>query len=150
MKMEGAWTLTVDDAGLPEGWSWSDHTPGGLEGVLIESGTYWSPVIHISAPESATGDAEGHLALSLTLDSDTQVEISSILPVEANRTRGLSVLGPEGLPMSQGFGFSGGSAVAWILVEIWVMQLKIRYCSLGHPQNGATISDYKTPRQRKR
>ena len=116
-REEGAWTLTVDDEGLPGGWSWSDHTPGGLEGVLIESGTYWSPVIHISAPESATGDAEGHLTLSLTLDSDSQVEISAVLPVEANRTRGLSVLGPEGLPVSQGFGFSGGSAVAWILVE---------------------------------
>ncbi len=116
-REEGIWTLTVDDDGLPEGWSWSDHTPGGLEDILIESGTYWSPIISISAPESATGDEEGHLTLSLALESDKQIAISAILPVEANRTRGLSVLGPEGLPASQGFGFSGDSAVAWIMVE---------------------------------
>ncbi|MEC8548231.1 MAG: hypothetical protein VXY31_02810 [Candidatus Thermoplasmatota archaeon] len=116
-REEGSWTLSVGDDGLPEGWSWSDHTPGGLEDILIESGTYWSPVLHISAPESATGDEEGYLTLSLTLDSDVQVEVSAVLPVEANRTRGLSVLGPEGLPTSQGFGFSGDSAVAWILIE---------------------------------
>ena len=116
-REEGAWTLTIDDTGLPEGWSWSDQTPEGLEGILIESGTYWSPVIRVSAPDSATGDEQGHLRLTLTLNSDAEVEVSAIIPVEANRTRGLSVLGPEGLPISQGFGFSGDSAVAWILVE---------------------------------
>ena len=57
-------------------------------------------MIKISAPATATGDDEGRLTLTLALESDPDVTVVGILPVEANRTRGLSILGPEGLPLS--------------------------------------------------
>ena len=74
-------------------------------------------MIKISAPATATGDDEGRLTLTLALESDPDVTVVGILPVEANRTRGLSILGPEGLPASEGAGFSGSMAMAWIMVE---------------------------------
>ena len=91
--------------------------PLGSQGVLIQSGTPWIPILRVVAPASAGGDDEGHLGLRLTLDADPTVSVSGIIPVEANRTRGLSILGPEGLPVSEGLGFPGGDAMAWVLIE---------------------------------
>lgn len=116
-REDGVWSLSVDDDSLPVGWSWSDKTPGGSQGVLIQSGTPWIPILRVVAPASAGGDDEGHLGLRLTLDADPTVSVSGIIPVEANRTRGLSILGPEGLPVSEGLGFPGGDAMAWVLIE---------------------------------
>ena len=116
-RESGTWTLSIDGSGLPQGWSWEDQTPGGLQSITIGVGQSWSPVIKISAPATATGDDEGRLTLTLALESDPDVTVVGILPVEANRTRGLSILGPEGLPASQGAGFSGSMAMAWIMVE---------------------------------
>lgn len=116
-RESGTWTLSIDGSGLPQGWSWEDQTPGGLQSITIGVGQSWSPVIKISAPATATGDDEGRLTLTLALESDPDVTVVGILPVEANRTRGLSILGPEGLPASEGAGFSGSMAMAWIMVE---------------------------------
>ena len=116
-RESGTWTLSIDGSGLPQGWSWEDQTPGGLQSITIGVGQSWSPVIKISAPTTATGDDEGRLTLTLALESDPDVTVVGILPVEANRTRGLSILGPEGLPASEGAGFSGSMAMAWIMVE---------------------------------
>ena len=116
-RESGTWTLSIDGSGLPQGWSWEDQTPGGLQSITIGVGQSWSPVIKISAPVTATGDDEGRLTLTLALESDPDVTVVGILPVEANRTRGLSILGPEGLPASEGAGFSGSMAMAWIMVE---------------------------------
>ena len=116
-RESGTWTLSIDGSGLPQGWSWEDETPGGLQSITIGVGQSWSPVIKISAPATATGDEEGRLTLTLALESDPNVTVVGVLPVEANRTRGLSILGPEGLPESEGSGFSGSMAMAWIMVE---------------------------------
>ena len=116
-RESGTWTLSIDGSGLPQGWNWEDQTPGGLQSITIGVGQSWSPVIKISAPATATGDDEGRLTLTLALESDPDVTVVGILPVEANRTRGLSILGPEGLPASEGAGFSGSMAMAWIMVE---------------------------------
>ena len=40
-----------------------------------------------------------------------------MLPIEANRTRGLSIRGPSGTTASTGYGLIGESAKAWLIVE---------------------------------
>ena len=44
-------------------------------------------------------------------------EIYANLPVEANRTRGLSIRGPDGTTQSTGFGLVAEDARAWLLIE---------------------------------
>ena len=39
------------------------------------------------------------------------------MPIEANRTRGLSIRGPSGTSTSTGYGLIGDSAKAWLIVE---------------------------------
>ena len=96
-------------------------------------------MIKISAPATATGDEEGRLTLTLALESDPDVTVVGVLPVEANRTRGLSILGPEGLPESEG----SGSPDQWRWRGSWskilVMRLRARYCVHGVPLSGAMI-----------
>ena len=57
------------------------------------------------------------MTLTLTLDDDSNVSISALAAVEANRTRGLSIRGPDGTANSQGFGLVGEYADAWILIH---------------------------------
>ena len=116
-RLSGTWSLSVDDSGLPQGWSWSDISAGGIENIEIPVGETWSPSIEVSAPGNALGSDSGFLTLSMTLDSDENVTISSIVPVEANRTRGLSIRGPEGASFSTGHGLIGDFARAWMVVE---------------------------------
>lgn len=116
-RLSGTWSLEIDGSELPSGWTWEDVTPGGSSGVQIASGESWSPVIEIAAPLTALGSDSGFLGLTMSLDSDSNVSVSSILPIEANRTRGLSIRGPEGASYSSGYGLIGDSARAWIVVE---------------------------------
>ena len=39
------------------------------------------------------------------------------MPIEANRTRGLSLRGPDGTAFSEGYGLLGSKASAWIIIE---------------------------------
>ena len=72
----------------------------------------------MEAPEDALGSDTGYLGLTLTLDSDPEnYSAYASLPVEANRTRGLSLRGPDGTTVSSGYGLIGGDANAWILVH---------------------------------
>ena len=116
-RLSGTWSLEIDGSQLPPGWTWNDVTPGGSNGIQIATGDSWSPVIEIVAPSSALGSDSGFLGLTMSLDSDSNVSVSSILPIEANRTRGLSIRGPEGASYSSGYGLIGDSARAWIVVE---------------------------------
>ena len=116
-RLSGTWTLEVDGSTLPPEWGWSDETPGGIGAVEIGVDELWSPIIRVIAPSGALGSESGHLGLTITLDDDENVSISALLPVEANRTRGLSIRGPDGTSTSSGFGLLGEDAKAWILVE---------------------------------
>ena len=89
-RLAGSWTLNVDDSYLPEGWTWGDQTPGGISNVQIGSGELWSPVLRVYAPSSALGSDTGYLGLTLTHDGG-ESQVSANLPIEANRTRGLSI-----------------------------------------------------------
>ena len=116
-RLAGDWTLSVDSAGLPQNWTVNEITPGGSSGVHIEAEQNWDMVLEISAPEDALGSDAGSISLTMTLDSDTNISYTSILPIEANRTRGLSMRGPDGTSVSSGMGLPGEYAEAWLLVE---------------------------------
>ena len=117
-RLAGTWSLAVDGSGLPEGWTWQDETSGGISGIEIGVDQTWSPTLRVLAPADALGSDTGHLGLTITLDSDPENYSSyASLPVEANRTRGLSLRGPDGTASSSGFGLIGGGADAWVLVQ---------------------------------
>ena len=116
-RLSGVWSLVVDDSDLPVGWSWIDETPGGISSVEIGVDEVWAPNLRVIAPDDALGSDSGHLSLTISLDNDQNVSVSSILPVEANRTRGLSIRGPDGTSSSTGFGLIGEDARAWLIVE---------------------------------
>ena len=117
-RLAGAWSLAVDDASLPDGWSVVDETVGGLTGVEIGVNAVWTPHLRIHAPADALGSDAGYLGLTLTLDEDPEnVSASASLPLEANRTRGLSLRGPDGTAASTGYGLLGSDAQAWMLLH---------------------------------
>ena len=115
-RLAGSWSLSIEDSNLPEGWSWNDQTPGGISGVEISAGGLWSPKLLISAPPGALGSDTGFLGLTLSHD-DGSAEITANLPIEANRTRGLSIRGPDGTSQSRGYGLVSEQAMAWLLIE---------------------------------
>ena len=116
-RLAGIWSLSVDASSLPQGWTWSDQTPGGITSIEIGTDATWMPSLWIHAPASAAGSDAGYLSLTMTLDEDTNVSVTGLLPVEANRTRGLSIRGPSGTTASTGYGLVGDSAKAWLVVE---------------------------------
>ena len=116
-RLPGTWSLSIDDSGLPNNWTIEDINPAGSTGVQIAVGGTWSPTLRISAPNEALGTDSGFVVLEMTLDSDGNISQSAILPIEAERTRGLSLRGPDGTAHSGGVGIPGESAAAWILIE---------------------------------
>lgn len=116
-RLAGDWTLSIDDSNMPENWTVQDQTAGGSTGVHIEVGQVWAPSILVSAPSTALGTDDGWILLTMTLDSDNNVTQTGILPIEANRTRGISMRGPDGTSVSSGFGHPTSDASAWLLIE---------------------------------
>ena len=116
-RLAGVWSLSIEDTNLPNGWTWSDETPGGIESIEIGVGEIWTPNLRIHAPSDALGSDSGYLTLSLTLDEDNNVSISALAAVEANRTRGLSIRGPDGTANTLGYGLTGEYAEAWMLIH---------------------------------
>tara|TARA_Y100001970_G_scaffold71959_1_gene91361 strand:+ start:8573 stop:14245 length:5673 start_codon:yes stop_codon:yes gene_type:complete len=116
-RLAGTWSLTIDSTQLPDGWSWTDQTAGGINGIEIGVGETWIPELRINSPADAPGSDTGSLLLILTLDSDSNITVSATLPIEANRTRGLSIRGPSGIAESTGYGLIGDTAKAWLIVE---------------------------------
>ena len=115
-RLAGSWTLEVDDSALPDGWTWEDETPGGISSVEIGVDEFWSPILKIVSPSGALGSDSGFLALTLS-HIDGSAEISANLPIEANRTRGMSIRGPDGTAQSTGLGLVSEDARAWLMIE---------------------------------
>ena len=88
----------------PSGWTWSDETPEGITSIEIGTDATWTPSLRIHAPTDAEGSDAGYLTLTLTLDDNENVSVSGVLPIEANRTRGLSIRGPSGTTASTSYG----------------------------------------------
>ena len=115
-RLAGTWTLEIDDSSLPNGWTWEDYTPGGINSIEIGVDEVWSPVLKVVSPMGALGSDSGFLSLTLSHD-DGSAEISANLPIEANRTRGLSIRGPDGTAQSTGLGLVSEDARAWLMIE---------------------------------
>ena len=73
-------------------------------------------MLRVYAPPSALGSDTGYLGLTLAHDGG-ESQVSANLPIEANRTRGLSIRGPDGTSQSTGYGLISGEAMAWLLIE---------------------------------
>ena len=85
-------------------------------------------------PADALGDDNSYVGLTLTLDSNNNVTSTATLPIEVLRTRGLSIVGPTGLGMTEGYGIPGKTATAWIVVE-----------NLGNANEATTSIDWTAP-----
>jgi len=81
-RLAGIWSLSIGDMNLPDGWTVTDETPGGIESIEIGVGQVWSPNLKIHAPSNALGSDSGYLTLTLTLDEDNNVSISALAAVE--------------------------------------------------------------------
>jgi len=126
-RLTGIWSMSIDSLGLPNNWTIQDITSGGSNSVTIADEQPWTAQFRITAPPEALGSDNGFATVTMTLDDDANVSYSAILPIEANRTRGLSVRGPDGTATSIGHGIPNGFANSWILVE-----------NLGNAQETAT------------
>ena len=127
------WTLSWDDSNLPSGWTITPDTNQDNNPNLIP-GISQSFVFTASVPQSALGDDNSYVILTLTLDSDTSITFESILPIEVLRTRGLSITGPSGLDSTTGYGRPGHVATAWMMVE-----------NLGNAYETTTSIDWTAP-----
>ena len=128
-----SWTLSWDDSSLPNDWSIIPKNNQNPNPTLIPGVTQQFDFL-ASIPESALGDDNSFVTLSLTLDSDTQIEFNSILPIEVLRTRGLSIVGPSGLDSTEGYGRPGDIATAWMMIE-----------NLGNAYESTTSIDWTAP-----
>ena len=88
----------------------------------------------VTIPSDALGDENSFVDLLLTLDSDQNISSTVRLPIEVLRTRGFSVVGPDGLGVSEGIGKPGSTATAWMMVE-----------NLGNAYESTTSIDWSAP-----
>ena len=114
-KNDAIWNMQIDSGQLPDNWTVNALTP--LENISIDSGQSWSPTLRISVPSDALGSDEGSILLTLTPNESPNSTYSVIIPVEANRTRGISLRGPMGIAQTTGWGIPGSTAHAWIVIE---------------------------------
>ena len=127
------WSLTWDDSALPSGWTFNLQNGANVQPSLIPN----SPVtvtFNVGIPSNALGDDNSYVDFNLTLNDDTSIVTTIQLPLEVLRTRGLSVTGPSGLGMSDGYGRIQGTAQAWMVVE-----------NLGNAQESTTSIDWTAP-----
>ena len=110
------WTLTWDDSNLPNGWSITPDTNQNLNPTLV-TGIQNDVDFVVSIPQSALGDDNSFVIMTLTLDLDQNITFDTILPLEVLRTRGLTIVGPSGLDNTLGHGRPGDIATAWMMVE---------------------------------
>ena len=116
-RLAGIWSIDIDASNLPQGWTWETVSENELTNIEIESGNIWKPEIVINAPIEALGSDSGYLILKLSLDQDANISVEATIPIEANRTRGLSLRGPDGTSFSEGHGLIGEFASAWLMIE---------------------------------
>ena len=114
-KNDATWTMEIDPSELPENWTVNPLTS--LENISVDSGDSWTPTLRISAPNDALGSDKGSISVTLTPSESPNSTHSIIIPIEANRTRGISLRGPMGIAQTTGWGIPGSTAHAWLLIE---------------------------------
>ena len=110
------WTLGYDDSNLPSGWSFYPTNSADLT-TNLDSGESGQIEFEFSVPQDAVGSDDALIPLTLTLDQDTSISTTATLPLEVERTRGLSLQGSTGLPNGVGYGRPGDVAHVWMMVE---------------------------------
>jgi len=113
---DGAWTLGYDDSSLPSGWTFVPIDSADLS-LNLEQDTPQIVEFEFYVPQDAVGSDDAQIPMTLTLDQDNTVNTSTILPLEVERTRGLSLQGATGLPSGIGYGRPGDVAHVWLMVE---------------------------------
>ena len=110
------WTLDFDDSVLPQGWKFEPIDSSDLV-INLERDVPQIIQFNFSVPIGAEGSDNAYVPLNLSLNQDGSIFTNVILPLEVERTRGLSLQGATGLPNGIGFGKPGDVAHVWILVE---------------------------------
>ena len=129
-----SWSVTYDTTHLPQGWNVAPQAGTSLAGIEIAPSTSVPLTFVATLPQDALGDEDGYIDITATLDIDPSVNTTLSVPIEALRTRGLSLVGPEGLSSSNGYGIPGYSAEAYVMIE-----------NLGNAQETTTSIDWTNP-----
>jgi len=127
------WSLTWDDSALPPDWAFNLQNGANVQPSLVPN----SPVtiaFDVGIPTNALGDDNSYVDFTLILDDDSAIMTTIQMPIEVLRTRGLSVTGPSGLGVSEGYGRIQGTANAWMVVE-----------NLGNAQESTASIDWTAP-----
>ena len=111
------WNISYDTSNLPEDWVVEPQVGTVLQNIELVPSTPVDFSFIASLPADALGDEDGYIEVTATLVSDSSVSTTSWIPIEALRTRGLSLVGPDGLSTSDGYGIPGYNAEAYVLIE---------------------------------
>ena len=129
-----SWSITYDTSPLPQGWNVAPQQGTVLTGIEIAPSTSIPLTFIATLPQDALGDEDGYIDITATLDIDPSINTTLSVPIEALRTRGLSLVGPEGLSSSHGYGIPGYTAEAYVMIE-----------NLGNAQETTTSIDWTNP-----
>ena len=129
-----SWSVTYDTSNLPQGWSVAPQQGTSLSEIELAPSTPVPLTFVATLPQDALGDEDGYIDITATLDIDSSVNTTLSVPIEALRTRGLSLVGPEGLSSSHGYGIPGNTAEAYVMIE-----------NLGNAQETTTSIDWTNP-----
>jgi len=128
------WNITYDTSNLPPDWNVVPQTGTNLQEVELVPASPVSVPFVATLPTDALGDEDGYIEVTATLVSDPSVQSSMWIPIEALRTRGLSLVGPTGLASSDGYGIPGYAGEAYVLIE-----------NLGNAVETTTSIDWTSP-----
>jgi hypothetical protein len=110
------WSLGYDTTGLPAGWSFTPIDSADLS-LDLERDVPQIVQFEFTVPQDAMGSDDALIPMTLVLDQNQNISTSVTLPLEVERTRGLSLQGATGLPSGMGYGRPGDVAHVWLLVE---------------------------------
>ncbi len=128
------WSITYDTTHLPQGWDVVPKQGTSLNNIEIAPATSIPITFIATLPQDALGDEDGYIDITATLDLDSSVNTTLSVPIEALRTRGLSLVGPEGLSSSHGYGIPDSTAEAYVMIE-----------NLGNAPETTTSIDWTNP-----
>ena len=101
-----AWSLTYENSLLPNGWTFAPVDSDDLE-LNLERDVPQIVQFEFTVPQNAMGSDDAQVPLTLVLDQNQNISTTVTLPLEVERTRGLSLQGDTGLPMGIGYGRPG-------------------------------------------
>ena len=110
------WSLGYDTSGLPAGWTFAPIDSADLS-LDLERDVPQVVQFEFTVPPDAMGSDDALIPMTLVLDQNQNISTSVTLPLEVERTRGLSLQGATGLPSGIGYGRPGDVAHVWLLVE---------------------------------